>query len=64
MVVVNGDELDSHAAPELGEAIKLANPDQGSRVAVYLVEAEDPGSARLQYKKGSLVFDQHCYRKD
>jgi len=64
VVVVNGDERDSHAATELSEAIKLANPDNGSRVAVYLVEAGDAGAARLSVREGSKVFDQPFYRKD
>lgn len=64
MVVVNGDALDSHAHEKLSEALSLANPDDGSRVTVYLVEAKDAGAARLNTRGLLPIADQFNYRKD
>ena len=50
VVVVNGDQYDSHAARSFERAMALAQPDRGSRVDVYVTCARDGGEARMPYK--------------
>ena len=58
VVVVNGHASDSHAGRSFESAMKLAQPDRGSLVEVYVTCAKDAGAARLPYhfhNNGKLV---------
>lgn len=57
VAVVNHDPYDSHAAKSLKQALKLANADRGAVIDIWMVQANDPGEARLPYayKKGVKI---------
>lgn len=58
VVQVDGDPGDTHAARSFEQAFRLANPDRGSKIAVYATCAQDVGQARLYNhfrQRGSLV---------
>jgi len=44
---VNGDDYGTHAARSFERAKRLANPDRGSRLDVFVTCARDAGEARL-----------------
>lgn len=50
VVRVNNDPADTHAAETLAEAVGIAMPDPGSRLAIGTVKAKDAGAARLKCK--------------
>jgi hypothetical protein len=52
---VNGDSSDTHAGRSFEAALRLAQPDRGSKVDVFVTCARDGGAARLNYKHGKLV---------
>lgn len=55
---IDGDPYDTHAARSFEEALKIANPDRGSKIDVFSVCSDDPGAARLPstyQKRGKLV---------
>lgn len=47
VVRVNGDDLDTHAAKTLEEALERAAPDDDARIDFTTVQATDAGAARL-----------------
>lgn len=47
VIRVNRDPSDTHAASTYAQAFDLANPDDGSRIEVFELEASDAGAARL-----------------
>lgn len=58
VVVVNGHAFDSHAGRSFESAMRLATPDRGSLVEVYVTCAKDGGEARMPYhfkNRGKLV---------
>jgi hypothetical protein len=55
VVRVNGDAADTHAAETLAEAVSIAMPDPGSRLAIGTVKARDAGAARLKCKSFPMV---------
>lgn len=56
VVVVDGHDLDGHAAPTLAEALELAHPDRGAVIVVWEVAAPDAGAARITYATGKRLF--------
>jgi hypothetical protein len=53
VVRVNGDAMDTYAAPTLEEAMDLAMPDEGAAAEYCEVEATDAGAARLMWDQTS-----------
>jgi hypothetical protein len=55
---VDGDDRDTHAGRNFERALKLASPDRGSKVDVFVTCARDGAEARLasNFKsKGKLI---------
>lgn len=48
VVRVNGDPRDTHAGRSFEQALRLAQPDRGSRIDVYAVCSKDAGAARFE----------------
>jgi hypothetical protein len=52
---VDGDDRDTHAGRNFEKALKLASPDRGSKVDVFVTCARNAGEARLAFKRGAFV---------
>jgi hypothetical protein len=52
---VNGDDRDTHAGRNFEKALRLASPDRGSKVDVFVTCARDAGAARLAFRRGKFV---------
>jgi hypothetical protein len=58
VIRVNGDHLDTHAGRSFEAALRLAQPDRGAKLDVFVVCARGAGEARLPSnfrKHGKLV---------
>lgn len=52
---VDGDDRDTHAGRNFEKALRLASPDRGSKIDVFVTCAYNAGDARLMFKRGKLV---------
>jgi len=54
---INGDDYDSHAGCSFEAAKRLAQPDRGSKIDVFVTCAYSGADARMpaNYKRGKLV---------
>jgi hypothetical protein len=52
---VDGDDFDTHAGRNFEKALRLASPDRGSKVDVFVTCARSGAEARLSFKRGKLV---------